>query len=698
MADAKNQPILTFARGFYNSGTVTNFNLNTATTRIAWVFVSATGSAITHLGVRLQSKTGTSPTYRVSLQAIGADGRPTGTVLGGGTPASATFTVTALTAGEFHWIALDNSFTPTRGTTYAVVLDYSSGTVDGSNFAAFGFRSNVFNTNASPLPLSDTTGSAWTTAVDGCGIFGYRTASSRHGFPIKNVGSTAAISADGQRGALRFVPASGTAATVQVTSGVLFLSGTIAAGSSVIWGLWTAAGAVLSASTVTVDTDALGAGSQFGMPLASTPTLTAGTAYYLGLERAGTNFSFRTITVSDANDWPAFNHDSGWCYSTWDGAAWNDSTTTRIFGSVVLSDITPPATTDTLAVLDVTTEIIVKAGSADVRAPLFFRDRTTGDGRTGLAYNTAGWIAKYRRPGADSVNIPLVSQTTTGAHTDGGFVAVDDTGMPGECSVDLPDAAVAPGVPYVVVMIGGASNSTRARCIVHLVAYDPQDTVRLGLTALPNVAQGNDGQIALGNATGQVTIGALGVGSIVTATFAPGAINATVVADGFLTAAKIADDAITNAKIADGAITPTEAPALQYLDASVSTRLDADDYEAPDNAGIATIAGYTDTLEAAAASLATAVAALDADQPYIDVTIEDTPAPTTLSFAGQSGLSASDDRYNGTGIVFVTGTLQGLYFGVKDYDGAGRLFTVEAMPVAPAAGDRAKLIGRREAE
>lgn len=39
-----------------------------------------------------------------------------------------------------------------------------------------------------------------------------------------------------------------------------------------------------------------------------------------------------------------------------------------------------------------------------------------------------------------------------------------------------------------------------------VVAFDPLDVVRLGLTALPNVAQGNTGQLATGNASGQVTV------------------------------------------------------------------------------------------------------------------------------------------------------------------------------------------------
>ena len=42
--------------------------------------------------------------------------------------------------------------------------------------------------------------------------------------------------------------------------------------------------------------------------------------------------------------------------------------------------------------------------------------------------------------------------------------------------------------------------------VIQVMAYDAMDTVRLGLTAIPNVAQGTTGAISTGNATGQVTV------------------------------------------------------------------------------------------------------------------------------------------------------------------------------------------------
>jgi len=51
-----------------------------------------------------------------------------------------------------------------------------------------------------------------------------------------------------------------------------------------------------------------------------------------------------------------------------------------------------------------------------------------------------------------------------------------------------------------------ATNARQYNAHVQVCAYDPYDVVRIGLTSLPNVAQGNAGALPTGNATGQVTV------------------------------------------------------------------------------------------------------------------------------------------------------------------------------------------------
>ncbi|NUQ71711.1 MAG: hypothetical protein HUU17_12950 [Chthonomonadales bacterium] len=112
-------------------------------------------------------------------------------------------------------------------------------------------------------------------------------------------------------------------------------------------------------------------------------------------------------------------------------------------------------------------KLSMMAGSTDQTLLLFIQDstKTDGSGLTGLAYNTSGLTCYYARPGASAAAISLASQTVTGSHTDGGFVAVDGTNMPGLYRLDIPDAVVASGVRSVVIMLRGAANMVPCRHI-----------------------------------------------------------------------------------------------------------------------------------------------------------------------------------------------------------------------------------------
>jgi hypothetical protein len=132
---------------------------------------------------------------------------------------------------------------------------------------------------------------------------------------------------------------------------------------------------------------------------------------------------------------------------------------------------------------------------------------STGAGLTGLVFNTASLTADYCVERGARVNIPLVTQTATGAYSSGGFVAVDGTNMPGLYRFDIPNAVFATaGTDKAVVMLKGATNMAPVLLEYQIVAFNPDDAVRLGLTAIPNVAIGTTGSIALGNATGAVTV------------------------------------------------------------------------------------------------------------------------------------------------------------------------------------------------
>jgi hypothetical protein len=97
----------------------------------------------------------------------------------------------------------------------------------------------------------------------------------------------------------------------------------------------------------------------------------------------------------------------------------------------------------------------IKKDSTDISVYFHLRNSTDGTSKTGLLYNSAGAVASYVRNRAARAAITLATlASASAAHSDGGFILVDDTNTPGLYRLDLPDAAVATGVDSVVINIG----------------------------------------------------------------------------------------------------------------------------------------------------------------------------------------------------------------------------------------------------
>jgi hypothetical protein len=143
----------------------------------------------------------------------------------------------------------------------------------------------------------------------------------------------------------------------------------------------------------------------------------------------------------------------------------------------------------------------IKAGTIDVSVVIRIIDSTDGTPETGVVFNTSGIDLQYRRELAASTAITeatLAALTT--AHSDGGFLHIGN----GYYRLDLPDAACASGAAGVLVH-GTVTGMVVIGCYIQLVAYDPFDTVRLGLTALPNAAaEAAGGLYTRGSGAGQI--------------------------------------------------------------------------------------------------------------------------------------------------------------------------------------------------
>jgi hypothetical protein len=147
----------------------------------------------------------------------------------------------------------------------------------------------------------------------------------------------------------------------------------------------------------------------------------------------------------------------------------------------------------------------IQAGSVDQTIYFRLRDATTGLAKTGLLFNSAGAVCRYTRNRSTATAITLATLAAAdSAHSDGGFKEVDGTNAKGLYRLDLVDAAVATGSPTVEISLefDGVIEETRE---VTLTGGDITDAVRMGLTALPNVAaEAAGGLYTRGSGPGQI--------------------------------------------------------------------------------------------------------------------------------------------------------------------------------------------------
>lgn len=161
----------------------TNFVVDSSTDGVAWISQAQEAATITHLGFRQGVLTGSSPVYIIGFETRGDDGHPDGTILGGGSPQSATFTPSG--DGTWQWIELDNMRTVARGDVICVTVRYSSGTIDGSNNVSFTYRSAILGQGRVVFPYGVTLASGSWTSQDDSPVWGMKSSSRSYGAPIE---------------------------------------------------------------------------------------------------------------------------------------------------------------------------------------------------------------------------------------------------------------------------------------------------------------------------------------------------------------------------------------------------------------------------------------------------------------------------------------------------------------------------------
>jgi len=125
----------------------------------------------------------------------------------------------------------------------------------------------------------------------------------------------------------------------------------------------------------------------------------------------------------------------------------------------------------------------IKRGSTSVRRLIFIGDtsKTDGSGLANLVYNSSGLVAYYFAGDlSNDVQITLAT-ATLGTWTSGGFIAVDNTTMPGWYEIGIPDAAL-DGGNEIAIQLRGATNMAPVNVYISLDAVDYQDAAGFGLS------------------------------------------------------------------------------------------------------------------------------------------------------------------------------------------------------------------------
>lgn len=300
------------------------------------VFPWETTDAVTHIGYCQRTVTGSPGVLKIGFQGVNSSGNPDGTYLGGGSPASTTFTPSAADDNKWVWKALDNSYTPTLGALAAGVVEVDSGTFDGSNKISIcrGDLGVMGGVNF-PYSLQDTGGS-W---AKGAGVmWGYKTASGRYGHYFQSLSMTN-VSTSGHRNALAFTFDGEGAASYKLLGCNVVLD--FPAAGNVKFGLWEAS--TLRASQTIgnsqVANNALDRCSHIYFD--TYYTLTPGTKYYIGVEADGNAFEIGNLAFTEAEDIGAWVSDyTKLALATFDGSSWSEDTTKTAMVQPIIQAVT----------------------------------------------------------------------------------------------------------------------------------------------------------------------------------------------------------------------------------------------------------------------------------------------------------------------------------------------------------------------
>lgn len=129
----------------------------------------------------------------------------------------------------------------------------------------------------------------------------------------------------------------------------------------------------------------------------------------------------------------------------------------------------------------------IKAGTTSLSLPIIVYDNTstTGAGLSGITHSSSGIVFEYRRAGQSTWTSVTPVSKTLGTYTSGGIVA--NGAREGRYEIDPPDAAIAPGVPFVEICLRGVANMHPIDIEIELDAVDYQSATDFGLSKFADI-------------------------------------------------------------------------------------------------------------------------------------------------------------------------------------------------------------------
>lgn len=321
--------------------------------------------------------------------------------------------------------------------------------------------------------------------------------------------------------------------------------------------------------------------------------------------------------------------------------------------------------------------MIVTAGKADVSVYFYIvqdaSGASPGEPKTGLVFSDieTGGSASYMRQGAARTDFQLFTLgSASAAHTDGGFILVDDTNMPGIYRCDIPDAACVTGVDEVTValVVEATNNAAVSPLKVQILDVDLRDAVNMGITALPNAAANAAGGVLV-SAAGSLDMDALNV-------------NIDDIETDTGTTLQAELDAIQVAVITNAAGVDIAADIIAIKAETANIVADTGELQVDDIPGtLTTIDGKINTIDTNVDDIEAALATLT-NALILTSAVVETVTDTTNYIIPATADATDDDAYNEAVAVFIDGTdpNQKSYRRITNYVASTRTITVDSAP------------------